>query len=90
VTADVLVQTALQAFGRLDGALISVGGPPPGTVMDLDDQQWRSSFEAVLLGAIRIARTVGRAVEDHAKQLSGGGPPMALPFDHDGGKLINI
>jgi NAD(P)-dependent dehydrogenase (short-subunit alcohol dehydrogenase family) len=29
VTADMLVQTALQTFGRLDGALISVGGPPP-------------------------------------------------------------
>jgi len=57
VTADILVQTALQTFGRLYGALISVGGPPHGAVMDVDDQQWRSSFEAVFLGAIRIART---------------------------------
>ena len=63
VTADMLVQTALHNFGRLDGALISVGGPPPGAVMDVDDAQWRSLFEAVFLGAIRIARTVGRAVE---------------------------
>ena len=66
VTADMLVQTALQNFGRLDGALISVGGPPPGAVMDLDDREWRNSFEAVFLGAIRIARTVGRAVEHDA------------------------
>jgi NAD(P)-dependent dehydrogenase (short-subunit alcohol dehydrogenase family) len=34
--------------------------------MDVDDRQWRSSFEAVFLGAIRIARTVGRAVETDA------------------------
>ena len=61
-----LVQTALQNLGRLDGALISVGGPPPGAVMDIDDRQWRSSFEAVFLGAIRIAGTVGRAVEHDA------------------------
>lgn len=66
VTADMLVQTALHNFGRLDGALISVGGPPPGAVMDVDDAQWRSSFEAVFLGAIRIARTVGRAAEHDA------------------------
>jgi NAD(P)-dependent dehydrogenase (short-subunit alcohol dehydrogenase family) len=45
VTADMLVQTALHNFGRLDGAVISVGGPPPGAVMDVDDAQWRSSFE---------------------------------------------
>ena len=66
VTADMLVQTALQNLGRLDGALISVGGPPPGAVMDVDERKWRSSFEAVFLGAIRIARTVGRAVEHDA------------------------
>jgi 3-oxoacyl-[acyl-carrier protein] reductase len=66
VTADMLVQTALQNLGRLDGALISVGGPPPGAVMDVDERKWRSSFEAVFLGAIRIARTVGGAVEHDA------------------------
>lgn len=65
-TAEVLVQAALQHFGRLDGALISVGGPPPGAVMDIDDQQWRGSFEAVFLGAIRVARTVAKAVEQEA------------------------
>jgi 3-oxoacyl-[acyl-carrier protein] reductase len=65
-TAEMLVQVAVQQFGRLDGALISVGGPPPGAVMDVDDHQWRSSFEAVFLGAIRIARAVAKAVEDDA------------------------
>ena len=34
--------------------------------MDVDDRQWRSSFAAVFLGAIRIARTVGRAFEHDA------------------------
>jgi 3-oxoacyl-[acyl-carrier protein] reductase len=65
-TAPMLVDTAMHRFGRLDGALISVGGPPPGAVMDVDDQQWRGSFEAVFLGAIRIARTVAKAAEEDA------------------------
>jgi 3-oxoacyl-[acyl-carrier protein] reductase len=62
-TAPKLVAAALERFGRLDGALISVGGPPPGKVMEVADEQWRSSFEAVFLGALRIARTVAGAIE---------------------------
>src|SRR6188768_12705 len=33
-TADELVASALDRWGRLDGALVSVGGPPTGSVMD--------------------------------------------------------
>ena len=65
-TADLLVRTALDRFGRLDGALISVGGPPTGTVMSTPDEHWSQSFDSVFLGAIRIARAV-------AKALDGGG-----------------
>ncbi|WP_059005810.1 SDR family oxidoreductase [Streptomyces specialis] len=53
-----LVDTALQGFGRLDGALVSVGGPPPGTAAEVGDEQWRTAFEHVFLGAVRTARTV--------------------------------
>jgi 3-oxoacyl-[acyl-carrier protein] reductase len=53
-----LVTAARQSFGRLDGALISVGGPPPGTVMDTTDEAWRDGFESVFLGAVRLARCV--------------------------------
>ena len=59
--ADRLVQATLDAFGRLDGALVSVGGPPPGGVMDVTDEQWRSAFESVFLGAVRLARAVATA-----------------------------
>lgn len=59
-TADRLVTAALAAHGRLDGVVISVGGPPAGTFLDTPEEAWRSSFESVFLGAIRIAR---RAVD---------------------------
>jgi 3-oxoacyl-[acyl-carrier protein] reductase len=61
-TADRLVTAAKETWGRLDGALISVGGPPPGTIMDTPDEAWSSSFDAVFLGALRIARAVATAV----------------------------
>ena len=60
-TAAKLVGTARDRFGRLDGALISVGGPRPGSAMDTDDTTWRDAFETVFLGALRIARTVAAA-----------------------------
>ncbi len=62
-TADRLVAAAKGTWGRLDGALISVGGPPPGNVMDTPDEAWSSSFESVFLGALRIAKAVAGAVE---------------------------
>jgi 3-oxoacyl-[acyl-carrier protein] reductase len=54
-----LVAAARDTFGRLDGALISVGGPPGGTVMDTSDDAWRAAFESVFLGAVRLARMLG-------------------------------
>lgn len=63
-TPAALVAAAQRRFGRLDGGLISVGGPPPGAVMDTSDDQWRTSFEAVFLGAIRLATALGAALGD--------------------------
>ena len=54
-----LVAAARDTFGRLDGALISVGGPPGGTVMGTSDDAWRAAFESVFLGSVRLARTLG-------------------------------
>lgn len=53
-----LVAAARDGFGRLDGALLSVGGPPGGSVTNITDDQWRSSFESVFLGAVRLARVL--------------------------------
>lgn len=59
-----LVAAARDTFGRLDGALISVGGPPGGTVMGTSDDAWRAAFESVFLGAVRLARTLGEELGD--------------------------
>ena len=53
-----LCASAMARYGRLDGALLSVGGPPPGGVEQVTDEQWRSSFETVFLGPLRLARAV--------------------------------
>ena len=62
--AQRLVDAALEHHGRVDGALISVGGPPIGTAMGLSDDDWRSSFETVFLGSVRLARTVAAVLPE--------------------------
>ncbi|KQQ43833.1 SDR family oxidoreductase [Nocardioides sp. Leaf307] len=57
-----LLDAARTAWGRVDGALISVGGPPKGAVTDIDDAQWTAAFGSVFLGAVRLAREVGVAL----------------------------
>jgi 3-oxoacyl-[acyl-carrier protein] reductase len=52
------VASAAARFGRLDGALISTGGPPRGKATSLDDDAWRHSFETDFLPPLRMARAV--------------------------------
>lgn len=57
-TAGRLMAAARDRWGRLDGALVSVGGPPRGPVTAITDHQWSAAFESVFLGAVRVAREV--------------------------------
>lgn len=57
-----LIAAARDTWGRLDGALVSVGGPPAGTVSATTDEQWTAAFESVFLGGVRLAREVAAAL----------------------------
>ncbi|MGW7052068.1 SDR family oxidoreductase [Streptomyces sp. NPDC054887] len=65
-SAQRLIAAARAHFGRFDGILISVGGPAPGVAADNTDEQWQAAFDAVFLGAVRLARAA-------AAELSEGG-----------------
>jgi len=62
--AERLVATAMAKWGRLDGALISVGGPPPGNALDSPEDQWRQAFDSIFLGSLRTARAVAAACRE--------------------------
>ena len=70
-TPDQLIAAARDRFGQLDGALLSVGGSPAGTVATTTDDAWRAAFESVFLGALRLARAL-------AAELDGQAGPGAL------------
>jgi 3-oxoacyl-[acyl-carrier protein] reductase len=61
-SAQRLLAAAQERFGRLDGVLISVGGPPAGTATATTDAQWLAGFETVFLGAVRLARAAAAAL----------------------------
>lgn len=60
--AQRLVEAAHSAYGGLDGALVSVGGPAPGSALDTEEDAWRAGFESVFLGALRLTKQVAAAI----------------------------
>lgn len=55
-TPDRAIADALSAHGRLDAALINVGGPPAGSLLDLSDEQWAQGVDGVLMPTVRLMR----------------------------------
>ena len=65
-TADRLVAETQEKLGRVDGALISVGGPAPGTVLETAEDAWRAAVDSVLLGTIRLVKALVPQLGDGA------------------------
>jgi 3-oxoacyl-[acyl-carrier protein] reductase len=42
-------------FGDPDVLVLNAGGPPPGRILALVDSDWRSAFDLLLLGPVRLA-----------------------------------
>jgi 3-oxoacyl-[acyl-carrier protein] reductase len=76
--AERLVAGAISMFGRLDGALVSVGGPPAGSALSVTDEQWRESFETLYLGALRVVRATSSALQHDPTERAGTGGSIAM------------
>jgi 3-oxoacyl-[acyl-carrier protein] reductase len=64
--AGKLTDAASTQLERIDGALISVGGPAPGTVLEVGEEHWRTAFESVLLGPLRLVKALVPHLDDGA------------------------
>ena len=83
--AGQLIAAARDRFGRLDGALTSVGASPGGTIAGTGDDAWRSAFESVFLGAVRLARVLADDL-DGASDDAG----AAVPLTETGGSIAFV
>src|SRR3954453_17191581 len=53
-----LAAEAAETLGRLDGALISVGGPAAGEIFETTPEQWRAAYDSVVLGPLWLVRAL--------------------------------
>jgi 3-oxoacyl-[acyl-carrier protein] reductase len=60
---ETLSKAVDEKLGGLDGILINAGGPPPGEVLGVTDEQWAQSFELLIGGPIRILRALTPKIE---------------------------
>lgn len=58
-----LFDLAMDKFGRIDAALIHVGGPPKGDLLDIPDADWDRAHDMVLKPVIRMARLLAPVME---------------------------
>lgn len=58
-----LTDTARRAFGRLDGAFISHGGPPASTALDLDVDGLVNGLQVATIGPIRLLHHLAGVVD---------------------------
>jgi len=76
--AAVVIDRAYELFGRLDGGLVSVGGPPAGSVLTATDDQWTAAFGSVFLGGLRLMREIARATASSGADSPGRGSSIAV------------
>jgi 3-oxoacyl-[acyl-carrier protein] reductase len=54
-TATSTMTAMTDRYGWPDVLVVNAGGPPPGRILDVADEAWRSSTELLLLGPLRLA-----------------------------------
>ena len=55
VVADLATDCPTPA-GTADVLVLNAGGPPPGRILDVDDEGWQHAFDLLLRGPMRLAR----------------------------------
>lgn len=55
---DRLVETVNAQLGLIDILVNNVGGPAPGSLMELSEEQWQEGFELSLMSVVRLTKAV--------------------------------
>ncbi|AGZ43008.1 short chain dehydrogenase [Actinoplanes friuliensis DSM 7358] len=55
-SAEAIMREAAEWYDGPDVLVLNAGGPPPGPILEVGDDQWRAAFELLVLGPLRLAR----------------------------------
>jgi 3-oxoacyl-[acyl-carrier protein] reductase len=61
---DWLVAETMDLFGKVDILVTNAGGPPSGSLYELDDNQWKKSIDLTLMSVIRLTKSVIPAMKE--------------------------
>jgi 3-oxoacyl-[acyl-carrier protein] reductase len=61
-----LVETTVEEFGGVDHLVTSAGGPPAGTFLDTDDEDWYDAYDLLVMSVVRLAREAAPHLRDGA------------------------
>jgi 3-oxoacyl-[acyl-carrier protein] reductase len=64
LSGEVRIAVEQRFGGPLDGLLMNAGGPTPGEVLSLSDEQWRGAYELLIAGPIRLLRSLSDVFAD--------------------------
>lgn len=74
------VVTATGGLGGLDGLLVNAGGPPPGDVLNLSDEQWEGAYRLLIGNPIRLMRALVPRMNDGASVLFMSSSSVRVPI----------
>ncbi len=63
-----ITQTEEQ-YGKVDGLVCNAGGPPSGSFLTLDDEQWEKAFQTTLMSVIRLIRGYYPLMQEHGGRI---------------------
>jgi 3-oxoacyl-[acyl-carrier protein] reductase len=61
---DWLVTETMDLFGKVDILVTNAGGPPSGSLNELDDNQWKKSIDLTLMSVVRLTKAVIPAMKE--------------------------
>lgn len=70
---EAFVDTTVERFGRLDHVVTSAGGPPPGSFLDTDDEDWYDAYDMLVMSVVRTVRAAHPTLSD-----GGGGTVVTI------------
>lgn len=74
------VVAAAGELGGLDGLLVNAGGPPPGDVLGISDEQWEGAYRLLIGNPIRLIRALAPRMNDGASILFMSSSSVRVPI----------
>ena len=59
-----IIKLTMKNYGRIDSVLIHVGGPPKGSLLEIEIADWQKAHEMVILPVINVAKLVTPIMEN--------------------------